>query len=657
MRLPLRDLLDQSVQRHAHLPALLAADGYPLTYAQLGTALDTRRALLVAEGLAPDARIAVVLPNGIDAATAILTVMTTAVCIPLNPASRETELREQLRACRADAVVCAADDTGPIRALAQSMGLACVDLGPPGTDALRTWRAATAASAPAPRSHDDRSGDGPALLLQTSGTTGRPKRVPLTQANLAAAAQSIARHLELSPSDRALNMMPLHHVHGLVGSILATLASGGSVVCTAGFDAVAFDRWLADLRPTWYTAAPTIHQAILAARMERGQSGPCGLRFIRSASSAMSPRLIEALESRLGAPVIEAYGTTEASSPISSNPLPPRARKIGSVGLAAGTEIAIAAPDGRPVPTGEAGEILVRGAGVMAGYEVDADDTSDPDGDAERRLALVDGWFRTGDLGRFDDEGYLYVIGRLRERINRGGEKIAPREIDEALLELPGVRDAVAFAVPHPTLGEDIAAAVVMADGAAADADSLRLLLRTRLSDAKIPARFHFVATLPRNAAGKVNRADLPRWLAHSTHPTHSPIAGQRSLPTVGTPTEAWLAVAWCDTLQIGAVRPEDDFFTSGGDSLRAAILTGRINANFGLDLPGTTLFHDRTLAALAATIDSRRGSRAPLPADAALRDMIASLSDDAIAAMSDDEIERLLAESGETALHEAEGQ
>ncbi|MGH8019035.1 MAG: AMP-binding protein, partial [Opitutaceae bacterium] len=319
-----------------------------------------------------------------------------------------------------------------------------------------------------------------ALVLHTSGTTSRPKIVPLTQRNLALSAQNIARSLQLEREDRCLNIMPLFHVHGLIGAVLSSLTAGASVVCTPGFAAVHFFQWLEEFAPTWYTGVPTMHQAVVAAAGSNGSSAPRSrLRFIRSCSSALPPTLMAELEKTMGAPVVEAFGMTEAAHQAACNPLPPRARKPGSVGVATGTEITVldAAPPGAD---GFAiGEIALKGAGITRGYE------SPPEANA---TAFTDGWFRTGDQGHIDSDGYVFLTGRIKELINRGGEKIAPREIDEALLAHPAVAQAVAFAVPHPTLGEDVAAAVVLRSGATADPEEIRASTFERLAAFKAPS-------------------------------------------------------------------------------------------------------------------------------------------------------------------------
>src|SRR3989304_4019056 len=281
--------------------------------------------------------------------------------------------------------------------------------------------------------------------------------------------------------DRSLNIMPLFHIHGVIGAILSSLMAGSSVVCAPGFDAEKFFAWLEAFRPTWYTAVPTMHQAVLSCAQANSEMlRHCSLRFIRSSSAPLSLRLMQRLEEVFHVPVIEAYGMTEASHQIASNPLPPRRRKPGSVGLAAGPEGAIMDEAGNFLRAGGTGEIVIRGVNVTPGYE------NNP---LENERVFAGGWFRTGDQGYLDSEGYLVITGRLKEFINRGGEKVSAREIEEALVGHPEIYEAVAFPVPHPSRGEDIAAAVVLRDKTRLTEPMIRDYLFGRLAALKIPTQ------------------------------------------------------------------------------------------------------------------------------------------------------------------------
>jgi acyl-CoA synthetase (AMP-forming)/AMP-acid ligase II len=350
---------------------------------------------------------------------------------------------------------------------------------------------ASRATADAPRPDDI------ALFLHTSGTTSRPKGVPLTHANVLRSSHNIAAHYALTPDDRSLVVMPLFHVHGLIGAVLSTLASGGAVIVPPRFSASEFWSLFREHRATWYSAVPTIHQVLLARADSNG--GPDGVaRFIRSCSAALAPPILAKLEDRFGSPVLEAYGMTEAAHQVASNPLPPLTHKPGTVGQGGAVEIAIVDETGRRLPASTAGEVVIRGANVMRGYR------NNPEANS---AAFIDGWFRTGDTGVLDSDGYLALIGRIKELINRGGEKISPAEIDAALLDHPAVAEAAAFGVPDAKYGEEVWAAVVLKGDASAQ--ELEAHCRTYLADFKVPKTIHITAALPKTATGKIQRRDL----------------------------------------------------------------------------------------------------------------------------------------------------
>ena len=624
----------QSLQR-PDAPALLAPDRRAGTYADLRRQVDRVAATLRDAGLGHRARIAVCVPNGPEAASAALSVAAAATCAPLNPAYQAGEFRFYLEDARADAVIVLQSERGAIRDVAAELGLAviemvvdpaapagCFELRPAGT-ALRRAGSASAAADTADNAETAETGRWPspgdvALILHTSGTTARPKIVPLSQANLVASARSIAAHLALSPDDRCLNVMPLFHIHGLVGALLATLAGGGSLVCTPGFDERAFFDWVTEFEPTWYTAVPTIHQAIVAnGAAYRSRAPSHRFRFARSSSAALPPTTLAALESLLGAPVLEAYGMTEASHQMATNPLPPRARKPGSVGLPAGVEIAILDDAGRELAQGATGEIAIRGPGVTAGYE------NNPEANAK---AFTHGWFRTGDQGRLDTDGYLVIAGRLKEIVNRGGEKVSPREVDEALLEHPDVAQAVAFALPHPSLGEDLAAAVVPKSGCTPDEAQLRGFLLSRLAGFKVPSRIVFVDAIPKGPTGKVQRTSL-----------HEKLGPALATTFVAPRTEAERTVEaiFREVLECGPLGAHANFFAAGGDSLRGSQVIVRLNERLSLELPVTAIFRHPTIDELARAVEHGCRDSAGLAAS-----MQAEVD-----ALSDEEVARLLAE------------
>lgn len=478
----------------------------PLTFAGLRAQIAGTIEALNAVGMGRDDRVAIVLPNGPQMATAFLAIAAGATAAPLNPAYREDEFAFYLSDLKARALIIEAGADSPAVAVAMRLNIPIIALR---TADERAAGAFTLDLKTLPSGSPQRRGFGAAddiaLVLHTSGTTSRPKIVPLSQRNLCASAGNIGQTLRFTPADRGLCVMPLFHIHGLIAGVLAPLAAGSSVFCTPGFNAFRVFSWLEEARATWFTAVPTMHQAILARAPGKAAIIDANrLRFIRSSSASLPPRVLAQLEAAFGAPIIESYGMTEAAHQMASNPLPPAVRKPGSVGLAAGPEIAIMGEGGALLGPGETGEIVIRGDNVTAGYE------NNPEANRE---AFADGWFRTGDQGILDADGYLSITGRLKEIINRGGEKISPREVDEALMDHPAVHQAVTFAVPHDKLGEEVGAAVVLREGASATERELRDFVHARLADFKTPRQILFVAEIPKGATGKLQRIGLAEKL------------------------------------------------------------------------------------------------------------------------------------------------
>jgi acyl-CoA synthetase (AMP-forming)/AMP-acid ligase II len=436
-------------------------------------------------------------------AAAFLAVTAAATAAPLNPAYRKEEFEFYLTDLRARALLIGAGSESPALEVAREKSIPVVELAPlhereAGHFELRGTAGPAAAGSEAAR-------EDVALILHTSGTTSRPKIVPLTHRNLCASARNVARTLQLREEDRGLHVMPLFHIHGLVAGLLAPLLAGGSIFCAPGFNALKFFAWMDEARPTWYTAVPTMHQTILArAERNRDVIRRSPLRFIRSSSASLPPQVMASLEETFSAPVIEAYAMTEAAHQMTSNPLPPGARKPGSVGVAAGPEVTILDGEGRELPPGATGEVCIRGENVTLGYE------NNPEANAS---AFTNGWFRTGDQGVMDEEGYLRITGRLKEIINRGGEKISPREVDEVLLSHPAVAQALTFALPHEKLGEEVAAAVVLREGEKIVESELRDFAAARLADFKVPRRIIFLEAIPMGPTGKMQRIGLAQRL------------------------------------------------------------------------------------------------------------------------------------------------
>jgi acyl-CoA synthetase (AMP-forming)/AMP-acid ligase II/acyl carrier protein len=570
--------------------ALAWSEGGRLTYLELRDLAARTLAALTAAGAGRKDRVAMVLPNGPLMAGAFVAVASGATSAPLNPAYGADEFDFHLTDLNAKALLILAGMPSAARDVATARGIPLIELQPdkPGGAALFTLETSLRADARLVGSVDE---DDVALVLHTSGTTSRPKIVPLTQANIWISAQNIANFLELSATDRCLNVMPLFHIHGLVGALMSSLVAGASVYCTEGFSAPRFSSQLRESGATWYTAVPTMHQAILA--QEPAFVGH-SLRFIRSCSSALPPQVMTDLEERFGVPVVEAYGMTEASHQMACNPLPPRTRKPGSVGIASGLEVAILDQTGSP--DGRTGEICIRGASVTHGYE------NNPDANAQSFTA--EHWFRTGDQGYLDDDGYLFITGRIKEIINRGGEKISPREIDEVLLDHPAVAQAVAFAAPHPTLGEDIAAAVVLRSGHTTSENELRTYASTRLAHFKVPRHVLFVPEIPKGPTGKLQRVGLAKRLGINGVASASPVKAA-FVPARNVLDEALVAF-YREIVNVTEIGIDDNFFLLGGDSLGATRLLVRVREALGAEVPITRFFSSPTIAALADYIAGR---------------------------------------------------
>ena len=588
------DVLLAHADRAPQETAIEAPGRPPLSYAALWHAVNTCAGQLRGIGIQRQDRVAVCLPNGAEMAVAFLAVASAAVCAPLNPEYRERELEFFLSDLQPKAILLLAGQATPARPVAERLGVRILDIETETTGPAGTFRLAGVTSAVAGKV--ERASDSDvALILHTSGTTSRPKMVPLTHGNLCASADNVKQALALTPTDRCLNVMPLFHIHGLVAAVLACLSAGGCVICTPGFIAPSFFDWVRDSRPTWYTAVPTMHQAILARAAEnlaviRGNP----LRLIRSSSASLPPQVMEALEKAFGAPVVEAYGMTEAAHQMASNPMPPRLRKPGSVGPAAGPDVGIMDDACILLPAGERGEVVIRGANVTRGYLNNAEANA---------TAFVGGWFRTGDQGYLDSDGYLFLTGRIKEIINRGGEKISPREIDEVLLDHPAVVQAVAFAVPDPRLGEDVAAAVVLRPGMTPSERQLREFTAARLANFKIPSRIVILDEIPKGPTGKIQRIGLADKLGIGSPGEPSASMG-RAIVAPRTPIEEWLAGLWEQVLRRGGLSVHDRFLDAGGDSLLATLLLSRIREALGLEVSMIEFFDAPTISDQARLIE-----------------------------------------------------
>ena len=572
-------------------PAIIAQDRGALGYEGLRNEVERTVGVLAAAGIGRGSRIALALPNEPEAATLTLSVLCGAICVPVNPAYGATMCESLLRSLHVDALIAPADTDPPAMAVALALGFALLRVAPvprgdAGMLALHVERARPTVPASSPQPHDV------AIVFHTSGTTSKPKIVSLTHAQLMAR----SRAQPVDRTDRCLFVPPIFTAGAFAHALLAPLAAGAAIgfARRPGEDAL-LDA-LEALRITCFSANPALLSSLRERLLQREPTPARALRFIRSSANALPPEQQRRLESAFGVPVIQGYGMTETGT-IAQNPLPPRRRKPASVGVSVGPDIAIIDDDGTTVDRNVAGEIVVRGPGMMTRYE-------DPP-EANLR-AFHDGWFRTGDSGHLDEDGYLFITGRIKELINRGGMKVSPAEIDHALLRHPEVADAAAFGVPHPTLGEDVAAAVVLREFASVSEQQLREFAFVHLAPYKVPSAILRVAALPRSAAGKLNRGELTKDLAHAMRP---------GFVAPRDPREELVAAIVADVLRVERVGINDNFFQLGGDSLHGAQVAARVNAALGLNLGTDTMFRLPTVAHCAAAIIADESPRhAPPP-------------------------------------------
>jgi acyl-CoA synthetase (AMP-forming)/AMP-acid ligase II len=486
----------------SHIAVAVAGGGPLVTYDQLRRQVDALAAQLNQFGLGRGDRIASALPNGLETIVSFFAASTVGTAAPLNPAYRLDEFKFYLEDTSASALIVPPKNGDEARAAAGDEVLIIdADINSDGQVQF-----SSSSNCGAARTFESPPPEDTALILHTSGTTSRPKRVPLSHKNLTTSARNVAETYELTSDDVSLCVMPLFHVHGLVASTLATLFTGGTVVVPPRFNPLSFWSTVREHDVSWYSAVPTIHQVLLS-RTKAG-ARPAGaekLRFIRSCSAALAPQTMADIEERFGVPILEAYGMTEAAHQMASNPLPPDRRKPGSVGRGTAVEIAILDEAGDLLPAGTTGEVSIKGVNVFSGYE----------GNAEANASsFSNGWFRTGDQGYLDQEGYLMLVGRLKELINRGGEKISPREIDETLLTHPAVAEAVCFGIADRVYGEEVAAAVVL-NSPATEAEVLAHC-RLSLAEFKCPKKIFIVEAVPRTATGKIQRRNVAAALTKS---------------------------------------------------------------------------------------------------------------------------------------------
>jgi acyl-CoA synthetase (AMP-forming)/AMP-acid ligase II len=483
-------LLDVLQFADSHIAVVIPEIGMHVSYDSLRQQVLTMASALASVGISRGDAVAIALPNGLPAIVSFLAASVAGTAAPLNPAYPYEEFLFFLRDTNARILLCPAVGAEFARSAAADCNVPVFSVEMSEQGIVQMKGASGTASVPQPAPEDI------ALVLHTSGSTGRPKRVPLPHFNLAVSSANIANTYGLTGGDISLCIMPLFHVHGLIGSTLSTLVSGGTVVVPTKFNALNFWRTVREHRVTWYSGVPTMHQLLLA-RAHHKPVEAATLRFIRSCSAPLSAELIDQIEDLFGVPFVEAYGMTEAAHQMTSNPLPPRHRKVGSVGVGTGLRVRIMDKEGNDLGTGRRGEVAIQGANVFHGYD------NNPEANAK---AFANGWFRTGDEGWLDPDCYLHLTGRIKDIIIRGGENVAPHEVDEILKKHPAVAAAVTFGFTHPTLGEEVAAAVVLHEPQGATEAALIKHCRESLAEYKCPKKIYFVESIPTTATGKIRR-------------------------------------------------------------------------------------------------------------------------------------------------------
>jgi len=595
------ETIQQRIRRHVErrggTPAVWFAPDQFCSYSQMNeNATVISQALKSASG-ASSPRVCFPMPRGSSALYGFLGAIECGTCCPLDGKLRQNEFDEAYSVLLPDVVLSSEPQSIGVK-VAAAAGIAIViyevssDHGncriidvKPAKNVRRADRLMTLTS-----------GEAPAVLMRTSGTTAQPKLVGLTHANVLAATDTMRVAFELTESDVCITPMPLHHVHGLIAAALSALSAGSSIHCCETFSPRSFDQALRDYAPTWLTAAPALHIAM--NDYYAGQNSTPSIRTLRcfrSSSAPLPPASIARLEGLYAAPLLETYGLTETASTLCSNRLPPGKRKPGSVGQAISADLKIVDPEGRELPAGQDGEVILKGPGVISEYV----GTQPAD-------AFIDGYLRTGDIGRVDGDGYLYIVGRLKEVIKRGGHSVFPLEIDNALLDHPAVAEAVTFSIPHPTLGEDVLAAIVRKAGSVVLPSSIRESAAEVLSGYKVPTRILVVEAIPRNAIGKVMRRDVPSLLAKQLAPAR--IAATQ-------PTEQILLAIWLEIIQRDDIGITDNVFEFGADPLRAEMAAAKIDQRFGVRFSLKQIFAQPTVKEQAVLLDNKGAHHARLPA------------------------------------------
>ncbi len=582
-------------------PAIVSTGLRPLTYRELQTLIDETRVALRAASLGRDARIAVAMPDNINAALAIVAVSCAAVSIPVNPKQTLSEVEASFVKLKPAAVVLAGNDSSTARTAAERLGITIIEAT---IERTRIGMRIGAGQASSERNASLADGPDPestAFILQTSGSAAEPKLIPFSHRNMLAAAARNQSWFKLTTQDRCLSASPPFYSHGLKVTVLTPLLSGGTVVFPADGSRFSFSEWFEDLKPTWYSAGPTLHRMVLdQVRTEANAAKRHALRFILSGGAPLPQNVLEGLRDTLDVPVVEHYGSSEAAQ-IAANLPPPGPAKQGTCGVPWSGIVRIVDENGVDLAPGQQGEVLVGGPTLISGY-LDAPELN--------RASFSNGWFRTGDLGSIDEDGFLTLHGRFSEVINRGGEKISPLEIDDALMRHPAVAEALAFPVPHPRLGQDVAAAVVLRPGMAATPVELRRYLQDQVASFKVPRRIVMCDQLPKGTSGKVVRRQMAAWL--ETNEQAAAAKSESSTP-VSTKTDdvdpmlaGQLVTIWERLLQTAPVALDDDFFDKGGDSLLAVEMLAEVERLTGQSIPPSALFEARTIRQIAQKLSAK---------------------------------------------------
>lgn len=586
----IRQLLAESIRRHEHRPAIQRPQRPDLTYADFGHQIESTARFLAECGYGRRSRIAVALPHGPEFAVAVAAVCSAAVCAPLNDQLAEDAITRLLASMRVNAVIVAGGTHANAKRAAAARGIAAIELRVPSNAGAGAFELVanrpphTAAHTEAPTIDDL------AILTHTSGTTGAPKILPFEHWRIAEAMRNQSDSIAIGASDRCLFAAPFYSMAAIRHMLLRTLTVGGALICPTDLSAESLVSLLETMRPTLFLAPPVVQLAMLEAFERRVPRPRHALRFIQSGFTELSVPMQRRLERVLAVPVLPAYGTAETGI-VTESALPPDTSPPGSVGRACFVDILIADEAGQALAPGQRGEVLVRGPQVFGGYE----------GNEEaNRAAFRDGWYRTGDSGHLDRDGFLFLADRIKDIINRGGNKIAPGEIEGALTQHPNVAEAAVFAIPHVTLGEDVAAAIVLKDQGVTERD-LRRFMRGRVAAFKLPSVFLVLAELPRGPLGKVNRlelASLAQGLA----------AADLEPPRAGVESE--VAQIFADVLQLPHIGRGGNFFHLGGDSLRGMRVLAAAEARFGVLVSLDQLFDHPSVADFAALVDAAMRSR-----------------------------------------------